>query len=130
VGAEESTTRRRVLVVEDEVLVAMLIGDMLADLRCEIAATVGRLDEAVRLAQTAAFDLAILDVNLAGQATYAVAEALRDRRIPFVFATGYAAAQIDKTYEDAPVLPKPFQQQDLARAIGCLFGGDPPVRQS
>ena len=95
---EESVTPRRVLIVEDEVMVAMMIGDMLIDLRCEVAATAARLEEAVRLAQTAAFDLAILDVNLAGQATYAVAEALKARRIPFVFVMGYGASQINKGY--------------------------------
>ena len=126
---EASATPRRVLVVEDEAMVAMMIGDMLIDLRCEVAATAARLDEAVRLAHTAAFDLAILDINLAGQPTYAVAEALRARRIPFVFATGYGASYIDKAYGDAPILPKPFQQQDLARAIEHVLGSDPPARQ-
>ena len=126
---EESVTPKRVLIVEDEVMVAMMIGDMLIDLRCEVAATAARLDEAVRLAHTAAFDLAILDVNLAGQPTYTVAEALRARRIPFVFATGYGASHIDKAYDDAPILPKPFQQQDLARAIERIFGSASSVRQ-
>ena len=128
-GAEQDSAPRRVLVVEDEVMVAMLIGDMLTDLGCEVAATAARLEQAVRLAEEGAFDLAVLDVNLAGQATHAVAEALRARRIPFVLATGYGASRIDRAYDGAPVLPKPFQENDLARAIAHIFGSDPSARQ-
>jgi two-component SAPR family response regulator len=94
----ENITPRRGPIVEGEVMAAMMIGGMLADQHCEAAATVAHLDEAVQFARTAAFDLAILDVNLAGQATCAVAEALRDRRIPFVFATGYGAFLIDDPF--------------------------------
>ena len=113
----EAQTRKRILLVEDEAMVAMLIEDILADLHCELAGTASRLHEALNMAQTAALDVAILDVNLAGETTFPVADALKARRIPFIFATGYGASQISDVYADVPTLPKPFQAQDLARAL-------------
>src|SRR5215813_9745416 len=86
------TSGRRVLIVEDEGMVAMLLEDMLADLGHEVVATAARLDRATQLVSEAAIDFAILDVNLNGQHTYSLADALKQRDIPFVFATGYGSA--------------------------------------
>ena len=83
------TARRRVLVVEDEILIGMLLEDMLGELGYAIAATASRVDEAAALARDGEFDAAILDVNLNGQDVYPVADILAARGIPFVFATGY-----------------------------------------
>jgi CheY-like chemotaxis protein len=113
---------RRVLVVEDEILIGMLLEDMLGDLGYEIAATASRVDEAAALAQDGQFDAAILDVNLNGQDVYPVAEILARRGIPFVFATGYGERGLPHDYQHRPTLQKPFQQETLARHLAELFG--------
>ncbi len=103
----------RVLVVEDEAAIALLLEDMLLDLGCEVLGPVGRLPDALKLAEADAIDVAILDVNLAGVAIYPVADALRLRGVPFLFSTGYGAGGIDAAFRDSPVLQKPFSQDDL-----------------
>lgn len=108
---------RRVLVVEDESLVAMLLEDTLDAIGCEVAGMASRFDEALRKAKTLAFDVAILDVNLNGQRTFPIADALVERGVGFVFATGYDAASLPPAFQSAPVLKKPFQQRDLERAL-------------
>lgn len=110
----------RVLIVEDESLVAMLIEDVLTDLGHTIVAAVGRLDRALELAASSDIDLAVLDVNLHGQRTFPVAEVLAARGIPFVFATGYGQAGVEPAWADRPVLQKPFQPDDLERAINAV----------
>src|SRR3954471_16913155 len=102
------TTRTRVLLVEDEALIAMLMQDMLSELDCDVVETAGELDEAVAAARAGSFDLAFVDLNLAGVPAYPVAQALRERGIPFAFVTGYGAAS-DAANADVPVLQKPFR---------------------
>jgi DNA-binding response OmpR family regulator len=112
--------RSRVLLVEDEAMIAMLIEEMLADFDCDVAATAGQLDEAVALARTERFDLAFVDVNLGGVAAYPVAQALQARGIPFAFVTGYGTAATDAAHADAPILQKPFRCQELEAVIQLL----------
>lgn len=107
----------RVLVVEDESVIAMMTEDLLVELGHVVTGTVARVDKAASLAATAPIDLAILDVNLDGEWTYPVAEALRDRGVPFIFATGYGATSLDPAWRDRPVLQKPFELRDMARSI-------------
>lgn len=107
----------RVLIVEDEMLVAMNIEDMLLELGHEVTGIASRLEPALALAREAAIDVALLDVNLAGQPSFPVAALLRQRGIPFLFATGYGIKGISQEYRDCTVLQKPFLAQDLARAI-------------
>lgn len=116
--------RRRVLVVEDEVLVAMLVEDMLAELGCEVAAVSSHLAEGLELARSQEIDFAILDVNVNGQPSFAIAEILRSRQIPFVFATGYGEKALGGAYVGSVILQKPFQVDDLARAIAELRMSD------
>ncbi|MCC6777163.1 MAG: response regulator [Hyphomicrobiales bacterium] len=108
---------RRVLIVEDEGMVAMLLEDMLADLGHEVVATVGRLELAAKAISEAKFDFAVLDVNLDGARTYPLAAMLKERDIPFVFATGYGMAGLDPEWASVPVLQKPFQLEQLERII-------------
>lgn len=108
---------RRALVVEDEVLVGMLIEDMLRDLGYEIAGLSTHLDQAVRLARTVAFDVALLDINLNGRQSFPVADAVRARGLPFLFATGYGSRIVPEPYRDAPILQKPFSLEDLRAAL-------------
>jgi len=108
---------RRVLVVEDEVLVGMLIEEMLQELGYEPMALSTHLDEALSLARTAAFDFALLDINLNGKQSFPVAEVIRARGLPFLFATGYGSRILGEPYTDTPVLQKPFSLEELRRAL-------------
>jgi CheY-like chemotaxis protein len=108
---------KRVLVVEDELLIRMLLQDMLTDLGYRLAGEAGRMDEALTLAKQSEFDVAILDVNLNGEPISPVVEVLVKRGLPFVFATGYGARGVPEPYRATPTLQKPFQADALAQAI-------------
>jgi CheY-like chemotaxis protein len=108
---------RKVLLVEDESLIIMLIEDALSDLGCEVAGVASRFDDAIDKARTLAFDLAVLDVNLNGLRTFPVADTIRRRGIPFVFATGYGTTGVPGYLASVPVLQKPFAADDLAQAL-------------
>jgi CheY-like chemotaxis protein len=110
----------RVLVVEDEMMVSMLIEDMLTDLGCTVIGPASRLDEAIDLAKSAEIDCAVLDVNLGGQPIFPLADLLRERGRPFAFATGYGDAGLRDVDKGTPVLQKPFREGDLARVLGEL----------
>lgn len=110
----------RVLVVEDEMMVSMLIEDMLGELGCLVVGPASRLDEAIQLARTADIDCAVLDVNLGGQPIFPVADLLRERGRPFAFATGYGDAGLREVDRGSPVLQKPFREGDLARVLSEL----------
>ena len=110
----------RVLVVEDEMMVSMLIEDMLTDLGCMVVGPAARLDEAIDLARAADIDCAVLDVNLGGQPIFPLADLLRERGLPFAFATGYGDAGLRDVDHGAPVLQKPFREGDLARVLSEL----------
>jgi len=116
--------RKRILVVEDELMIRMLLEDMLAELGYTIAAQASRIDEALEAAKTADFDGAILDVNLNGQPILPVADALVARGTPFVFATGYGERGLPEPYRDRPTLKKPFQLDGLKLMLqNALAGG-------
>jgi CheY-like chemotaxis protein len=110
----------RVLVVEDEALVAMLVEDMLADLGCVVVGPVAELEEALQTVADAEVDCAVLDVNLAGRPIFPVADALKAKGVPFAFASGYGEAGVRDDHRGVPVLQKPFREADLARALGEL----------
>jgi CheY-like chemotaxis protein len=114
----------RILLVEDEALVAMLLEDMLADNGCEVVATAPRLAEALAHVKDTdlKFDLAILDLNLAGENTFSVAQALKDRGTPFVFATGYGAGGLPPEWRDRPTLQKPFTSTDITQVLNETLG--------
>jgi CheY-like chemotaxis protein len=111
----------RVLVVEDEYLIRMLLEDMLTDLGYNIAGAVGTIKEASELAAKAEFNVAILDVNLDGQEVFPVAEILAKRRVPFVFVTGYGENSLPEPYRGRPALQKPFQAEQLKRVLAELL---------
>lgn len=110
-------TGLRVLVVEDEGAVALMIEDMLESLGCEIADSVARLAEACKTAAEVEADLAVLDVNLDGQLVFPAAAILRERRIPIVFSTGYGASGLPDEFSGTPVLGKPFSMAQLRQTI-------------
>ncbi|HXJ02093.1 MAG TPA: response regulator [Micropepsaceae bacterium] len=111
---------RRILIVEDEMLVAMMIEDALVDLGLEVAGTAGTIEEALAAASGDDFDCAILDVHLHGKPVYPVADALAARGVPFIFATGYGQSGLAARYRGRPSLPKPFTGQDLERVLAAL----------
>ena len=113
-------TGLRVLVVEDEMMVSMLIEDMLTDLGCIVVGPAARLDEAVALTESEQIDCAVLDVNLGGQPIFPLADILRAKGAPFAFATGYGDAGLRDVDKGSPVLQKPFRETDLARILGEL----------
>jgi CheY-like chemotaxis protein len=112
----------RVLVVEDEMMVSMLIEDMLGDLGCTVVGPASRLDEAIALVNGSELDCAVLDVNLGGQPIFPLADILRAKGAPFAFATGYGDAGLREEDRGSPVLQKPFREGDLARVLGELKG--------
>jgi CheY-like chemotaxis protein len=110
----------RILVVEDEYLIRMLLEDMLSDLGYEIAAAVGTLAEASEAAANAQFDLAILDVNVDGKEIYPVADILAKRGLPFVFVSGYGEGSLTERFRHRPALQKPFQAEQLKTILASL----------
>jgi DNA-binding response OmpR family regulator len=115
-----AAAKRRVLVVEDEMLIGMLLEDMLTDLGHEVAAVVPRLKDALAAVDKETYDLAILDVHLHGESAFPVAEALIAKGVPFVFATGYGERGLPENYRNWPVLQKPFAKDDLERVLKTL----------
>jgi DNA-binding response OmpR family regulator len=115
-----TTTRSRggsVFLVEDEVMIRMMVADMLEELGYSVAAEAGDINEAMKLAQSADFDLAILDVNVNGKMISPVADLIKVRQRPFIFATGYGSSGLPEEYRDRPALQKPFQIETLAKMI-------------
>ena len=114
-------TRPRVLVVEDEYLIRMLLEDMLEELGYDMAAGVGTIAEASEAAANGDFHAAILDVNLDGQEIFPVADILAKRGLPFVFVTGYGQRSLPGQHSGRPALQKPFQAQQLGAALADLL---------
>lgn len=103
----------RVLLVEDEMLVAMLLEDVLEELGCEVVGPVSRIDAAKTAIEDERLDCALLDINLRGQPVYPLVEMLDERSVPFGFVTGYGPGGVDKQFRQRPVLRKPFNIDEL-----------------
>jgi CheY-like chemotaxis protein len=108
-------TGNRVLLVEDEILVAMMMRDILVELGFSVVGPFSRLTEAMVAAVHDDIDAGIIDVNLGGEFVYPVADVLVARNIPFVFVTGYGVESIDQRFADVPIVKKPVQRQLLQR---------------
>lgn len=109
----------RVLLVEDETLVAMLLEDMIADLGGAVvdsASRVGRALDVLR-ERDGAIDLVVLDVNLGGEEAFPVAAALAERGVPFAFSTGYGSAGLPEAWRSRPTLQKPFTQAQVESVL-------------
>jgi CheY-like chemotaxis protein len=120
--AHDGLVARRVLIVEDDVMIRMLIEDMLTDLGFAVAAQAARVNEALAAVNSTDIDVAILDVNLSGETTSPVAEALAARGTPFVFATGYGEHTLPEQFRSRPLLKKPFQIDGLKRMLDAALG--------
>lgn len=111
----------RVLVVDDEPLIAMLVEDWLADMQCETVGPAGTAAAALALIDGADIDGAILDVSLDGHDSFAVADVLRERAVPFAFATGHGRERIDERFRDAPTLAKPYDFESVRKVVTALL---------
>jgi CheY-like chemotaxis protein len=112
----------RVLLVEDEMMVALLLETVLNDLGHQVVGPVARLERGLEVVEREAIDLAVLDVNIDGREVYPIAAALEARGIPFIFTTGYGSDGLHPAYCDRPVLQKPYRSDDLKAAIGRVSG--------
>jgi DNA-binding response OmpR family regulator len=112
----------RVLVVEDALLIADLIVEALRGHGCSVVGPVPRLGQGLALATVEQLNGALLDVNLAGERCFPIAEALAARGIPFAFLTGYGDAAIPSEYRGAARLTKPFYIASLVELVACQFG--------
>jgi len=113
----------RIMIVEDEALVAMILEDQLQEIGLSTVATCASVAEAMKAIDRIALDAAILDVNLGGQLVYPVADRLMDLSIPFVFVTGYGRESIDRRYDSIHVLEKPVERE----ALEAVFARAPPA---
>jgi CheY-like chemotaxis protein len=119
-----ATAGLRILLVEDEAMVAMIIEDTLSDLGCEVVGPIATVARACEAAATERVNGAFLDVNLRGELVYPVAEALTARGVPFAFVTGYGESGIDARYRSAPVLTKPFLPEAVEQLVSRhMVGG-------
>jgi CheY-like chemotaxis protein len=115
----------RVLIVEDEAAVSMLIEDMVLEFGTEIVGPAASLEEAMALVRREHIDAAILDVNVRGTMAFEVADAMRQAGIPLIFATGYGKRVIPPRFQDAPILAKPFRYDGLKGALRTALADAP-----
>jgi CheY-like chemotaxis protein len=114
----------RVLLVEDETLVSMLMEDILVEFGCVVVGPAARLEAALKIAAEEAVDIALLDVNLAGQRSFPIADLLAERGVPFIFVSGYGEQGLEAPHQNRPVIQKPFSPEAISQALlDCLNGG-------
>jgi two-component SAPR family response regulator len=118
---------KRILIVEDEFLVALHLGEVLTEMGHHVVGPCSRIQNAIELARTEDIDFAILDINVAGTRSFPVAHILRQRCIPFVFASGYGNEGLVDGYRDETVLRKPIEYRELGRAIARAFPQAQPL---
>jgi CheY-like chemotaxis protein len=112
---------RRILIVEDEIMVAWALEDILTGIGCVIVGPAARLNQALAMIETEIIDVALLDINLNGEKSYLIADALGARGVPFVFSTGYRQDRMPDGYQQFPLLQKPFSGEKLAEALAKLL---------
>ncbi|GLK76647.1 response regulator [Methylopila jiangsuensis] len=115
--SERDFSGLKILVVEDEAMISMMIEDMLLDHGVDVVGPAGGVAQAMKLLDAAALDGALLDVNLGGEKSFPVADALAAKGVPIVFTTGYGEAGVIGRYPDARTLQKPFVAADLIEAL-------------
>ena len=111
-------------------IVAWLLEDMLTDLGCAVIGPAGNVNQALAMIEAEAIDVAVLDINLNGQLSYPIADALGARGVPFVFVTGYDKGRILDGYRVFPVLQKPFHRSELSDILAKLLAPKEPRVES
>ena len=114
-------TGKRILVVEDEALIAVMVEDMLTEMGCEVVGPAATIAQALALAGSEDIDGAVLDVNVRGERIDPVADALSARGVPMLFATGYGEVRL-ASGAVATVIDKPYTQEKLARGLAAAMG--------
>ncbi|MBV8800821.1 MAG: response regulator [Alphaproteobacteria bacterium] len=114
----------RVLIVEDEAPIAMMIEDMLQEMGCVVAGAAANVEDALRQVENGAFGFAFLDLNLGGRSAEGVADALAAKQIPFAIGSGYGRSGLPAHLQGRPVLQKPFLSAELERAMREALGAD------
>jgi DNA-binding response OmpR family regulator len=115
----------RILVLDDEPLISMLVEGWLNELGCEVVGPATSVQEGLSLAGSVELNGAILDINLGGQNSYPVANALRLRGVPFAFATGDSGLSAGSGFKDPLLLRKPFDFEEVKKVIGKLLTPPP-----
>jgi CheY-like chemotaxis protein len=118
-----ASAKPRILVVEDEMIVAMFVEDVLGELGYPVAGIVSNMEDGLARAGQDDFDLALLDVHLSGKEVFPLADILVGRNIPMIFATGYGARGLPDRFRDRPVLQKPFNPEELAKVLAGIRAG-------
>jgi DNA-binding response OmpR family regulator len=121
----EAQAARRILIVEDEMLIALMLQDMVANVGFAVEGIATSLAAGIDLARTANVHLAILDINLNGEEAYPIADILRARGVRLIFSTGYGVETLKPEYEFIPKLVKPYEQANLVAAIQAAFAMPP-----
>lgn len=116
----QEASARRIFIVEDESLVRMLVEEAIAEIGGVVAGAASTVENALELMAELSFDAAVIDINLRGEMSFAVADALAARGVPFAFTTGYDAGEIPERFRDRPLLQKPFQLAELERVLKRL----------
>lgn len=112
---------KRVLLAEDEPIIAMSLEDLLSDLGCVVIGPAYSAEAAIRYASDEQFDAALLDINMGDSTSYPIACMLRERSVPFCFASGYGASGAPADFQGVPVLPKPYTREALVAVLTELF---------
>lgn len=112
---------KKVLIVEDEALIAMLFEDILEDTACQIVGPAMNVRQAMALAEAEEIDIAVLDVNLNGESSFPVAALLQSRGVPLVFSSGYGSQGLPPEWQDRPTLPKPFTSDEVVDTLARLI---------
>jgi len=121
----DSAPAARILIVEDEALVAMIMVDVVEETGCHVVGPAEGLGMAIEFARTEPkLDGAILDLNLSGNQAYPVAEILKQRGVPFVFVTGYGSNELAPPYDGHPSITKPFRVEELEDAVRRMLAGN------
>jgi CheY-like chemotaxis protein len=118
---DKSLSGRRILVVEDEMLNLSMLEDILTEAGCESVAAAATIHQAIAVIDERIFDAALLDIKLKGKHSFAVADALAVRGVPFIFVTGASVPDIEHGYRDRPVLRKPFKEEMLIKVLTDLL---------
>jgi CheY-like chemotaxis protein len=119
-------TKYRVLVIEEEALLRVVLEDMICDFGHEVIAGGGTLQEAMELASASAFDVAIIDMRIQGILTFPLADILVRRNLPYIFATAIMPADVPSPHWGRPVLTKPFEHDEVRRVLDEILAGSSP----
>lgn len=122
-STENSLKGWRVLIVEDDVRISMLMQESLVEMGCEVAGVAMLFDDAIEMAASRPFDVALLDISLNGELSYPVAEAMLERNQKFVFVTGHVMETLPAPFQGTPVLHKPFGLRDLQKVLRMASSG-------